>query len=247
MKSPSLSHQYYKSLKKISSSCLYVAKFIFKLYDYREKNLSEKDYLLNMLNRVPNLIENKMDKIIPDISISKSSNESTSLSKSKIFNEEDLSITSVIKFMFNSKYRNLDKYTLGEYSKNRNLRKNTLKFIQFYMINFPKRKKENLYETIFSSIKSFNSSSIDHELSPSSGGFSHNYKINFHKKDSMSLTKVYSKRKSININEKQYSIIYDEIKNKFNLVKQYQSNFSNSKGSKNDSSSTKYYIGSSEK
>ena len=190
-----------------------------------DKNLFAQK--LNIINK-----ENKMDKIIPDISISKSSNESTSLSKSKIFNEEDLSITSVIKFMFNSKYRNLDKYTLGEYSKNRNLRKNTLKFIQFYMINFPKRKKENLYETIFSSIKSFNSSSIDHELSPSSGGFSHNYKINFHKKDSMSLTKVYSKRKSININEKQYSIIYDEIKNKFNLVKQYQSNFSNSKGSK---------------
>ena len=38
-------------------------KFNRYLKNYREKNLSEKDYLLNMLNRVPNLIENKMDKI----------------------------------------------------------------------------------------------------------------------------------------------------------------------------------------
>ena len=38
-------------------------KFNKYLKNYREKNLSEKDYLLNMLNRVPNLIENKMDKI----------------------------------------------------------------------------------------------------------------------------------------------------------------------------------------
>ena len=169
-----------------------------------------------------------MNKISPDISISLSSDESTSLSKSRTFKKEDLSITSVIQFMYNSRYKNLDKYSLGEYSKNRNLRLNTLKFIQFYMMNFPKRKKDNIYETIFSSIKSFNSSSIDHELSPSSGGFSHNFMFNFHKKDSMSPTK----RKSINIDEKQYSIIYDEIKNKFNLIKQYQSNFSNSRGSK---------------
>jgi hypothetical protein len=173
-----------------------------------------------------------MNNISPDISISLSSNESTSLSKSKTFKEEDLSITSVIQFMYNSRYKNLDDYSLGEYSKNRDLRKNTLKFIQFYMMNFPKRKKEKIYETIFSSIKSFNSSSIDHELSPSSGGFSINYKFNFHKKDSKSPTKVDPTRKSINLNEKQYSIIYDEIKNKFNLIKQYQNNFSNSKGSR---------------
>jgi ATP-dependent Lon protease len=98
-------------------------------------------------------------------------------------------------------------------------------------MNF-KRKKEKIYETIFSTIKSFNSSSIDHELSPSSGGFSINYKFNFHKKDSKSPTMVDPIRNSINLNEKQYSIIYDEIKNKFNLIKQYQNNFSNSKGSK---------------
>ena len=188
----------------------------------------DKNVLAQKFNIINVNKENIMNKISPDISISLSSDESTSLSKSRTFKKEDLSITSVIQFMYNSRYKNLDKYSLGEYSKNRNLRLNTLKFIQFYMMNFPKRKKDNIYETIFSSIKSFNSSSIDHELSPSSGGFSHNFMFNFHKKDSMSPTK----RKSINIDEKQYSIIYDEIKNKFNLIKQYQSNFSNSRGSK---------------
>ena len=218
----------------------------------------DKNVLAKKFSNVNANKDNINNKIIPDISISKSSNESTSLERSKTFNEEDLSITSVIQFMFNSKYRNLDKYTLGEYSKNRNLRKNTLKFIQFYMLNFPKRKKEKMYESVFSSIKSFNSSSIDHELSPSSGGFSHNYKINFKRKDTMSHTKIYSKRKSINLNEKQYSkrksinlnekqysIIYDEIKNKFNLVKQYQSNFS-SKGSKKQKVTKKQSIQSIE-
>ena len=38
-------------------------KFNRYIKNYREKNLSEKDYLLNMLNRVPNLISNKIDKI----------------------------------------------------------------------------------------------------------------------------------------------------------------------------------------
>jgi hypothetical protein len=199
---------------------------INQISSFNKRILAQK---FNIINKYK---EDIMNNISPDISISLSSNESTSLSKSKTFKEEDLSITSVIQFMYNSRYKNLDKYTLGEYSKNRNLRKNTLKFIQFYMMNFPKRKKEKIYETIFSSIKSFNSSSIGHELSPSSGGFSLNYKFNFHKKDSKTPNKVSPKRKSINLNEKQYIIIYDEIKNKFNLIKQYQSNFSNSKGSK---------------
>ena len=244
-----------KKIKKLKDSKKYYKDLCKKIFAHPQNPINEIDdneiieYDENMNNNQINEIgsfdkkmlaqkfninvnkENKMNKIYPNISISLSSNESTSLSKSKSFKEEDLSISSVIQFMYKSRYKNLDNYSLGEYSKNRNLRKNTLKFIQFYMMNF-KRKKEKIYETIFSTIKSFNSSSIDHELSPSSGGFSINYKFNFHKKDSKSPTMVDPIRNSINLNEKQYSIIYDEIKNKFNLIKQYQNNFSNSKGSK---------------
>ena len=38
-------------------------KFNNYLENYHEKNLNEKDYLLNMLNEVPNLIEKKIDKL----------------------------------------------------------------------------------------------------------------------------------------------------------------------------------------
>ena len=38
-------------------------KFNKYIKNYRDKNLSEKEYLLNMLNRVPGLIENKIGKI----------------------------------------------------------------------------------------------------------------------------------------------------------------------------------------
>lgn len=38
-------------------------KFNKYIKNYHEKNLSEKDYLLNILNRVPNMIENKLSRI----------------------------------------------------------------------------------------------------------------------------------------------------------------------------------------
>jgi hypothetical protein len=38
-------------------------KFNKYIKNYRDKNLSEKEYLLNMLNKVPGLIENKIGKI----------------------------------------------------------------------------------------------------------------------------------------------------------------------------------------
>ena len=38
-------------------------KFNNYLKNYHEKNMNEKDYLLNMLNEVPNLIEKKIGKL----------------------------------------------------------------------------------------------------------------------------------------------------------------------------------------
>ena len=174
------------------------------LDSFDKKILNKKNY--NSINT----IENGKSKNLPDINISRSSKETTSFfSSTKTFNVDDISISSPIQFTYNSKYKNLDYYSLGEYSKNRNLRKSTLKFIQFYISNFQKRKVEIKFETIFSSVQSFDTSNIENEFYPSC---SPNNKSNlFRKKSTVSYAN--------NLSEKQYLIIYDFIKNTFDLIR----------------------------
>ena len=151
---------------------------------------------------------NEKSKNITEINISRSSKETTSFSTARSFNLDDISISSPIQLTYNSKYKNLNTYSLGEYSKNRNLRKSTQKFIQFYTSNFPKRKGEKNFETIFSSIQSFDTSNIENEFYPSC---SPNNKSNlFRKKSTVSNPN--------SISERQYLIIYDFIKNTFDLI-----------------------------
>ena len=186
-------------------------------------------FISEKLKKINDNIIESSNKNMPDISISRSSNETTSFSKSKTFNIEDISINSVIQFTFNSKYKNLDSLTFGEYSKNRNLRKCILKFISFYKVNFPKKRKEKFLNSIFSSIKSFNSSNIEQELSPSSHISPYFTKKYSRRKSAIPFTR--NKRNKIfgNLNEKQFLIIYDEIKNNFNLIKKQQISLNNSK------------------
>ncbi len=196
--------------------------------------------------------DNDNNKIIPDMSTN--SNELSSFSRTRIFNSECISIDIQINFTVNSKYKNLDEYTLGLYSKNRYLRKSTLKFLKYYISNLSKRKIEKNYETLFSSIKSLNTSFIEKELSPSSlysqeiksnnnninynDIYNSNYNSNKYKKKR---TVSYSpKKKEINLNEKQYLILYDAIKNTFDFIKKRQ-NSSRRSRIKNYSNQLTYY------
>ena len=124
---------------------------------------------------------------------------------------------------YNAKYKNLDIYSLGEYSKNRNLRKNTLKFIQFYIANNPKRKKGKIFETILSSFKSMNTSSIEKEFSPSSKFSKEPNTSKFQKKYTVSYNINSPKKIGNNLDQKQYLIIYDRIKNAMIYMKKQNS------------------------
>ena len=158
-----------------------------------------------------NTIEGSVDNF-PDINISRSSKETTSFASTRSFNLDEIKIATPIQITYNAKYKNLDSYSYGEYSNNRNLRKNTLKFIKFYITNFPRKKGEKKFETIFSSLQSFNTSNIENEFCPSC---SLNNKSN--------LSNTYKKKKSslsntTTLNEKNYLIVYDFIKDTFNLI-----------------------------
>ena len=182
---------------------------------------------------------------IPDINISRSSKETTSFSTARSFNLDEITIATPIQITYNAKYKNLDSYSYGEYSNNRNLRKNTLKFIKFYLTNFPRKKCEKKFETIFSSLQSFNTSNIENEFYPSC---SPNNKSN--------ISNTYKKKKSTDsnvntISEKNYLIVYDFIKDTFNLIQKknfmlnsklrmYTKNIT-SKSQKNNNESNEYY------
>ena len=177
------------------------------------KKIKEND---NPINKKP-----ESSKNFPEISIS-SNDETSSFSRTRIFNSDYISISNQINFTIIAKYKNLDNYTLGAYSQNRNLRKSVLKFIRFYMSNFPTRKKEYYFETLFSSIKTFKTSSIEKELFVSSK-YSQENKSNNNNNDLKKRIVSYSpKAKGVNLNEKQYLIVYDAIKNSFDLIQKKQ-------------------------
>ena len=126
-------------------------------------------------------------------------------------------ISSPIQLNFNSKYKNLDEYSFGEYSKNNNLRHKILKFIRIYLANLSKKKKDK--EIFVSSVKSFNTGKWGKDLSPLNSN-QKEPKFNFYqKKSTFSFIKNSSKNIANNISKKQYVMIYDAIKNTFNLIK----------------------------
>ena len=157
-----------------------------------------------------NTVEGSVNNI-PDINISRSSKETTSFSSTRSFNLDEIKIATPIQITYNAKYKNLDSFSYGEYSNNRNLRKNTLKFIKFYISNFPRRKGEKKFETIFSSLHSFNTSNIENEFCPSCSPNNKSNVSNTYKKKS-------SESNTNTLNEKNYLIVYDFIKDTFNLI-----------------------------
>jgi hypothetical protein len=110
-----------------------------------------------------NLLDIKKLSISNSNSSSNYSGKSDSKSESILSKQKVLSIVSSINLSFLAKYKNLDKLTLGEYSKNRNLRLSTEKYIKFYL-----SKNIELKEKIFDRFltkKSFNSIALDYSTS----------------------------------------------------------------------------------
>ena len=109
--------------------------------------------------------KNDLKKETPEISISISSQSSSSTNNSISIYKDSLSISSQINLTFFSKYKNLEQFTLGEYSKNRNLRIATQKFIQYYLSKIHKLKEDKTLEPLITK-KSINSLLIDFPTSP---------------------------------------------------------------------------------
>ena len=150
-----------------------------------------------------------------EINISKSSNNSSSSSTSKY----NLSIESPIILSFPSKYKNLDKFTNGEYSKSRNLRIITHKFIEFYLTTFSKIKKEKIFEPQLSSINPIIDYNYDYGNNSTTSLNGEINKINSLKKISSftPLKKCFSKFSLSNLKEGQYLLLFDIYNNTFNL------------------------------
>lgn len=109
--------------------------------------------------------KNDLEKEIPEISISITNEPSSSSNNSVSFYKNSLSKSSQINLTFLSKYKNLDQLTLGEYSKNRNLRLETQKFIQYFLSKIHELKEEKLLEPLITR-KSINSLIGDYSTSP---------------------------------------------------------------------------------
>ena len=169
----------------------------------------------------------KSDKNIynkQEISISQTSNESSNSStQSKTKHNNifyNLSISSPIRLIFKRKYKNLEKITLGEYSKNYNLRIIIQRFISFYMSISSKIKNEKIFEPNMSTISPpQKSKNNEQKFSSSSCICSVDKRINISKenKSNVSLNKFSSKRTYVNCNDGQYLIILDINKNSVNL------------------------------
>ena len=159
-----------------------------------------------------------------EISISQTSNESSNSStQSKTKHNNifyNLSISSPIRLIFKRKYKNLEKITLGEYSKNYNLRIIIQKFISFYMSISSKIKNEKIFEPNMSTISPpQKGKNNEQKFSSSSGIYSVDKRINASKenKSNVSLNQFSSKRTFVNCNDGQYLIVLDINKNSVNL------------------------------
>ena len=179
---------------------------------YNSEKINNINININFNNN--NVILDKAEINISNSSIHSNSN-SNSNSSSSSFNNS-LIITSQINLTFTPKYKNLDYYTSGEYSKNRNLRQTTQKFLQFYLSSFKKNIKEKIFEPYLSNIYPIKSGeaccNMNSNVSPSFDS-SRKKIINIENKNASnnSLFKTFS-----GINE-QYLIVFDRINNSFNF------------------------------
>ena len=110
-----------------------------------DKKYSSFEVINSNIQSPLNKQKNEFEKEIPEISISISSTSNVS-SKSTLFNKDQFTISTEINLSFLAKYKNLDKFTSGEYSKNRNLRIATQKYIQYYIAKIHDLKEEKINE-----------------------------------------------------------------------------------------------------
>ena len=219
-----------KKIKKLEKSKKYYKDMCKKLNDNSTKNISnilneKKTYNSDKNHHNNNNIYNSFEKRIS------SSSYSSSQSKFKKFSDidNDLVVTSSINLEFQAKYKNLEKLTLGEYSKNRNLREVTQKFIQFYLSKFSKIKKEDSFEPNISTIFPLKCANFDYFLTSTSLYSDEKRKLDIQKKNSSnpSLNKILTKKTNDIFKEGQYIIILDTIKNSFYLYGKSNNSYKN--------------------
>ena len=220
------SKKYYKDLCiKLKNT---IEKNSFKsIQSIKEKNINElndiKSYNSEKINNINININFNNNNVIldkPEINISKSSinsNSNTNSSSSSYSNK--FIISSQTNLTILPKYKNLDSFTSGEYSKNRNLRQTTQKFVQFYLSLFKKTTKEKYFESNLSNIYPLKSTSVDNGINISPSLSSGKKKLNQENKNTLndSINKCFSKKSFNPLNEGQYLIIFDKYNNSFNI------------------------------
>ena len=155
--------------------------------------------------------KNDLKKETPEISISISSQSSSSTNNSISIYKDSLSISSQINLTFFSKYKNLEQFILGEYSKNRNLCIATQKFIQYYLSKIHKLKEDKILEPLLTK-KSINSLLIDFPTSP--------YHAQEKKLKKMMSKDSYTKRTSKRISsDRKYHMNTDETRNSLCFIR----------------------------
>ena len=153
------SKQYYKKLCHSLTICKTNSHFNSSiLSNFKKKNITSME-LGEILNKNVNIFHNINPNIINNITIKNnnkflcksknkdSPNNSESFSSEKIerkFDLEQMEIHSEINIFYRAKYINLEKFTSGEFSRNEELRKQSLNFIKVFLeINKKKNKKIN--------------------------------------------------------------------------------------------------------
>ena len=152
-------------IKKIKKSKKYYKEYCKKLLN-KLKKYETKEELNNInTNEIMDFTFESIDKIHTSSEFnsgihSSLKKQSESQSSSLFSNEKTFLISSPISLSFPPKYKNLDKFTLGEYSRNRNLRLSTENFIKYYLLKIREQKDEKIIEQ-FLTKKSFNSMAGD--------------------------------------------------------------------------------------
>ena len=169
------------------------------------ESVDKKNLSFEIFNSIIQSPLNKKENKIGDISFS---TPSQSDSKS-ISNRNVLSISSEINLSFSAKYKNLDKLTLGEYSRNRNLRIYTEKFIKLYKSKIKEQKDEKLFDKYLTR-KTFNTIFGDYSTNPF---YTNTNEVKLKKlMTSDSYSNISPKRFTNNFHDYKYFNNYDEKK-----------------------------------
>ena len=89
----------------------------------------------NIVNNITinNNIDNKSSLFKKSLNLNELEYESTISESPRKFDTTEIKIKSEIKLFYRAKYKNLDKFTFGEYSKNEKLQKQCLNYLQLYI------------------------------------------------------------------------------------------------------------------